>query len=314
MLGSEVRIDLVQGLRDVGRQTWRWSTVGIGRILVTGANGQLGRDAVELLADRYEVVAATRAELDVTSWPRVRAMAEQTEPAVILHAAAYTHVDAAESNPASAYRINALGTKNVARAAREFGARLVYISTDYVFDGESERPYKEFDPVRPLNVYGHSKLIGESYAAALCPDGLVLRTSWLYGAGGENFVSTIIRLAASEPELKIVDDQEGTPTWTKELVRQIDLLLERDACGLYHVTGSGACTWYEFAREILRLHGVETPVVPVPTSAFERPAKRPRYSVLENYNLALENSNVMKDWRAALAEHLDESSLERRPA
>ncbi len=201
-------------------------------------------------------------------------------PEAVIHAGAYTDVDGAERNPGLAMAVNADGTERVARAAAKTGARLMYISTDYVFDGQGTVPYAETDPVNPLGVYGASKRAGEERALACCENTLVVRTAWLYGRQGKNFVKTILQLAAERPSLKVVGDQRGSPTFAEDLAGMIGNLLVHPVRGIVHVTNEGSCTWHEFASEIVRLSGSRVPVEPITTGEMPRPAKRPAYSVL----------------------------------
>ena len=274
----------------------------MGRILITGAEGQLGRDATRVLGEHHEMLGLGKTELDVTKFDSVEDVLGESGADFVLHLAALTHVDEAERVPDEAYLVNAIGTRNIARAAQRIGAKLIYVSTDYVFSGQQTTPYTEFDPPCPINCYGHSKLMGEMYARSLCPNHLVLRVSWLYGQHGSNFVRTILRLATSGGPVRVVDDQTGSPTWTKEVVRQLAVLLQRDAVGIYHCSAHGACTWYEFALAILKEYDLDVPCHPISTSEFGAPAKRPAYSVLANRVLELEQADVMRNWRVSFEE------------
>ena len=284
------------------------------RILITGAEGQLGRDAVKLLSKGREVIGIGRSRLDVTRWENVLETVGSSRADCILHLAAFTRVDEAERFPDRAYLVNSLGSRNIARAAQRIGAKLVYISTDYVFDGRHTSPYTEFDRPCPVNHYGHSKLAGEEYIQSLCMDYLIMRVSWLYGIHGNNFVRTVQHLASSGKTLRIVNDQWGTPTWTVDVVRQLEVLLQRDAFGIYHCSAHGACTWFEFAQEIVRLYGLETACQPIETSEFPTLAKRPPYSVLANRVLQLEDADVMIDWQTGLQSFVLEDLRGRRSA
>jgi len=294
------------------------------RILVIGARGQLGSEIGSVAGSAHELHSATRMEADVTDLQQVRSLVAQAKPDVVVNAAAYTNVDNCESNQAEAFRVNALGARNVAIAARQGGAKLVQISTDYVFDGTKKSPYREYDPTAPLNVYGTSKLLGEELVKEQLHCFFIVRTAWLYGARGKNFVRTMLRLAEESDELSVVRDQTGTPTSARDVARQILALVETDLYGTYHCTSQGSCTWYEFAMEIFQCAGYKVhrdvggvakmesrtgdgrfiTVKPVTAEEFSRLAIRPRNSVLENHMLALQALDVMPDWREALREFL----------
>jgi dTDP-4-dehydrorhamnose reductase len=275
------------------------------RILVTGAGGMLAQALVPALAARaHDVVALKRAELDVTDANAVRRRIGEEMPDAVVQCAAYTAVDAAESDAEGALLVNAEATRYVAEACHRVGARLVYPSTDYVFRGDGARPYRPDGPTAPINVYGRSKWEGER-AAAECADHLVVRTSWLFGSGGPNFVDTIRAAARTRDHLDVVDDQTGRPTWTVELAAVLADLIEGAAPGIYHATGGGdPVTWYGFARHVLETSGSSTPVRPVPTSAFPRPAPRPRYSVLDCSPTERILGRPMANWRDAVRAYI----------
>jgi dTDP-4-dehydrorhamnose reductase len=270
------------------------------RILVVGADGQLGSDVVRLLSPTVDVTARVVDELDVTDRAALRREAEVSHPDVIVNCAAYTAVDKAESEPNTAYRVNVLGARNVAQAAERIGARVVYFSTDYVFDGAAAEPYVEDAPTGPVSVYGTTKLLGEQATREANPDHLVLRLAWLYGPTGHNFVRTILHLAREKDVLRIVDDQTGSPTFTEDVVHQVLALIEDGASGTYHCVNTGRATWYEFARSIVRACGLDIPVIPIRTVDYPTPARRPAFSVLADRNLDLEGLNVMRPWQEAL--------------
>jgi dTDP-4-dehydrorhamnose reductase len=248
------------------------------RIVITGAQGQLGTDLRQILRG-HQLTALDLPAFDLTDPDCGRAVVEAA-PEVVIHAGAYTDVDGAEGNPGLAMAVNAEGTERVACAAAKTGARLIYISTDYVFDGLGTRPYVESDPANPVSAYGESKRAGELRALGGCTDTLVIRTAWLYGHHGRNFVKTILQLAADRPCLKVVADQRGCPTFSEDLAGMIAELVSHPAQGILHLTNEGDCTWCEFASEIVRLAGLRVPVEPITTSEMPRPAKRPAYSVL----------------------------------
>jgi len=258
------------------------------RVLVTGAGGQLGRDLVSVFraSPSHPVVQpADRADLDVSDRDAVLQALGANRPTVVIHAAAWTAVDDCEGDPDHAFRVNALGTRNVAEGAALVGAQLVYLSTDYVFDGRSSRPYREWDPTNPLSVYGRSKLAGEHEAQTLVPGATIVRTSWVNGTHGANMVKTVLRLADEHPELRFVDDQRGCPTFTEDLAAMILRLATARLPGVFHVTNQGATTWYHFARDVLVAAGHNPDRVhPISTAEFEPPraAPRPANSVLDN--------------------------------
>ena len=271
------------------------------RILIAGAAGMLGRDLQKALAGR-EVTALARADLDVTDRDAVLAAAAGHD--VIVNASAYTKVDDAETHEDDAYAINALGTENLAIAAARNGARFVTVSTDYVFDGHATEPYAEDTPRDPINAYGRTKAAGEELALAAHPDGtFVVRTAWLYGAGGPNFAKTMVKLAGSHETVSVVDDQLGQPTWTGDLAAQIVALLDSDApAGVYHGTNSGQTSWYGFARAVFAQAGLDPErVKPTDSSTFVRPAPRPSYSVLGHDGWARAALAPLRPWEDALA-------------
>jgi len=219
-------------------------------------------------------------------------------------------VDGCELEPDNAYRVNALGSRNVAVAAAKIGAKLVYISTDYVFDGAARRPYTEFDDTNPISVYGKSKLAGERYVAGLSNKYFIVRTSWPYGEHGHNFVKTMLRLAKEKNELTVVDDQVGSPTYTKDLARFIADLVHTELYGTYHAANTGSCSWYRFARTIFEMAGLDhVKVRPISTSELNRPAPRPAYSVLDHYCIRLEGLPDLRPWEEALEEYLQGEKL-----
>ena len=248
------------------------------RIVITGAQGQLGTELRQVLRGHL-LTALDLPDFDLTN-PDCGGTIVAAAPEVVIHAGAHTDVDGAERNPALAMAVNADGTERVARAAAQVGARLIYISTDYVFDGEGTRPYVETDRTNPVSAYGVSKCAGEQRAMACCENVLVIRTAWLYGLQGKNFVKTMLQLAAERPCLKVVADQRGCPTFAEDLAGMIGRLVTHPVRGVLHVTNEGHCSWHEFATEIVRLSGHRVPVEPITTADMPRPAKRPTYSVL----------------------------------
>ncbi|MEX1078634.1 MAG: dTDP-4-dehydrorhamnose reductase [Homoserinimonas sp.] len=270
------------------------------RYLITGANGMLGHDLRTALAGR-EVTALSRTELDVTDLDAVRAAAAGQD--VIINAAAYTKVDDAEEHEADAYAVNATGAANLSTAAAEHGARLVQLSTDYVFDGDATTPYPEDAPLNPKSAYGRTKAEGERLAQRLNPGRThIIRTAWLYGRHGPNFATTMVRLAGERDEVSVVTDQIGQPTWTRDLAEQIVALLDADApAGIYHGTNSGEASWFDFAQAIFSQAGLNpNRVTRTDSSQFQRPAPRPSYSVLGHAAWQPVGLNPMRHWREAL--------------
>ena len=271
------------------------------RYLIAGAAGMLGRDLQSVLAGR-EVTALSRADLDVTDLTAVRAAAAGHD--VIINASAYTKVDDAETNEDAAYAVNALGAQNLAIAAAEVGAKLVQVSTDYVFNGAGTTPYPESTPREPVSAYGRTKGEGERLAQEAHPTGTyIVRTAWLYGQHGSNFATTMLRLAASHPEVTVITDQVGQPTWSMDLARQIVALVDADApAGIYHGTNSGQASWFDFARAVFAEAGLDPErVKPTDSSNFVRPAPRPAYSVLGHDAWAAAGLSPMRPWQDALS-------------
>ncbi|HSP75866.1 MAG TPA: dTDP-4-dehydrorhamnose reductase [Cryobacterium sp.] len=271
------------------------------RYLITGAAGMLGRDLQAALAGR-DVAALGRTELDITD--RAAVLAAVVDYDVIINAAAYTKVDDAETNEDAAYAINATGPHNLALAAAATGARLVQVSTDYVFDGSATAPYAEGTEINPISAYGRTKAAGEALVLQAHPAGsYIVRTAWLYGAHGPNFPKTMLKFAATRDTLTVVDDQLGQPTWTADLAAQIVALLDSDApAGIYHGTNSGVTSWFGFAQAVFATAGLDPArVTPTDSSQFVRPAPRPAYSVLGHDAWAAAGLSPMRDWQSALA-------------
>jgi dTDP-4-dehydrorhamnose reductase len=274
------------------------------RFLVTGAGGMLGRDLLAVL-DGRDVTAASRAELDITDAAKVRSLVEGHD--VVLNAAAWTDVDAAEADEAAATAVNGAGVAALAAGCAAAGARLVHVSTDYVFHGDATEPYAEDAPTNPINAYGRGKLAGERAVLGTLPaTGYVVRTAWLYGATGKNFVRTMLRLAAERDFVDVVDDQAGQPTWSRDLAERLVALAESGApAGIYHGTASGRTTWHGLAQAVFEEAGHDPDRVRRTTSeAFVRPAKRPAFSVLGHERWAAAGMSPMRDWRAMLHDML----------
>jgi dTDP-4-dehydrorhamnose reductase len=274
------------------------------RILLIGANGMLGKDIVQEWKDD-ELIRATSQDADIRDYQAVERLVESARPDWILLTAAFTDVDGSERDSDAAHAVNATGTENVARAAQKFGAKLLYISTDYVFDGNGKRPYEPSDPVAPINVYGASKAKGEQAVQANVKHWCIVRTSWLFGASGSSFPEKILRAAETRRELTVVSDQVGSPTFTRDLARALHDLVHADAQGFVSVTNSGTCSWFEFAKEILKQAGKANPVNPINTVQAARAAKRPAYSVLSSATLRSYGIFV-RDWREAIPPYLQE--------
>ncbi|PGA14230.1 dTDP-4-dehydrorhamnose reductase [Priestia aryabhattai] len=275
------------------------------KVLITGANGQLGKELVELFtAKGFEVYGFGRDKMDITNQAQVQEVISTLKPNIVLHSAAHTQVDLAESEPEQAFSINAYGTRNVAVAAEAVGAKLVYVSTDYVFDGTADEPYDEFSPTSPLGVYGKAKLAGEQFVRDLHSRFFIVRTSWVYGKHGANFVKTMLKLGGEREELSVVADQRGCPTYTLDLANAILELVDTQKYGVYHVSNSGSCSWYEFAKEIFEISEMDVQVNPCTTADFPRPAARPANSVFEHMSIKLNNFSSIRPWKEALRSFL----------
>ncbi len=279
-------------------------------VVIVGATGQLGRELVKVFAAEA-TAALTHTDLDITDADATRERIVSLRPDVVINAAAYNAVDKAESEMAQAFAVNAFGTRNLALACRECGAALVHVSTNYIFDGQKNEPYEVDDLPAPLSVYGASKLAGEHLIRATWERNYIVRTSAVFGLAGMqratgNFVESMLRRAQQMPELRVVNDQTMSPTYAVDLAAAIKAIVETGAYGTYHVTNSGACTWYEFARAIFDLADVATPLYPISTEEFPVPARRPRYSVLSHASLHAIGVSSPRHWRAALEAYFEE--------
>jgi dTDP-4-dehydrorhamnose reductase len=270
-------------------------------ILVVGANGMLGRDMLALFGDAARGVDID--EIDITSLESTERVIRTLKPETVINCAAYTDVDGCETNAETAMQVNGEGVAHLAMASREIGARLVHVSTDYVFDGGKGSPYVEEDATCPLGVYGESKLAGEMNAA-FNPDHLIVRTQWLYGLHGKNFVETMLRLALEKDELAVVDDQIGSPTWTVDLAQAIQALVKTGQRGIYHAANAGFCSWNEFAQAIFQESGLSVKVNAMTTDELNRPARRPLYSTLDCSRLEQDTGFHPQPWRSALKAYL----------
>jgi dTDP-4-dehydrorhamnose reductase len=269
------------------------------RILLAGAGGQLGLELTDVLPRRgHEVVALDRRRLDVADAGAVDDVIGEHSPQIVVNAAAYTNVDGCEEEAALAYSVNALGPRNLAQACGRRGCELLHVSTNYVFDGRDERPYETFDPPNPISAYGRTKLAGEEYVMRLTNRWYVVRSAGVYGRG-HNFVRTMMRAAGERDLLKVKDDEFISPTYSRDLAEGIAGIIQDGLYGLYHLTNAGSCSWYEFTREIFRLAGIETALVPIPGSEYPLPAARPANGILSSVG-----SPRLRHWSEALADYL----------
>lgn len=288
------------------------------RVLVTGAAGMLGTDVIHTLAGKHEVFATDiRGDcdwldvencevLDTADTARTIELIGRDKPELVVHCAAYTDVDGCERDPDKAYRANALGAWNVASACEQIDAAMLYISTDFVFDGEKDGDYDEFDAVNPISHYGRSKWAGEQLVAKACRKHYIFRTAWLYGAHGKNFVSTMTKLASEGKSLRVVCDQIGSPTYTMDLARMIAAQVGSPLYGTYHVTNSGSCSWYELAVKAVELAGIaDAHITPIATSDWPTPTSRPKRSVLRHLSLEMQGRDDLRSWQDALSEFVE---------
>lgn len=275
------------------------------KIIVTGCNGQLGRAINQELQGRTDLtfVNTDVAELDITNVDQVLSFVREVKPYAIINCAAHTAVDLCETDLDNAYRINAIGPRNLSIAATDTGAKLIHVSTDYVFDGKGTRPYVEFDAPNPQGAYGKTKLAGEQMVKDFADRYFIFRTAWLYGEG-KNFVKTMLRLSEDHDTVRVVNDQVGSPTSAKELAAAIATALFTDNYGLFHATCEGDCSWADFAREIFRLAGKHTVVEGISSEEYAAKAPRPAYSILDNYMLRLTGGYQFADWHDALTDYL----------
>ena len=293
------------------------------KLLITGAGGQLGTELRRQLAQggsalgpipeklRHATILATDVgvegmqHLDITDRHEVAAYVRHHQPDAIISCAAYTNVDGCEAHPDDAFKVNALGARNLALAAEEVGAKLVHVSTDYVFSGAGTRPATEYDQPAPVSTYGRTKLLGEEYVRQFCSHSFIVRTAWLYGYAGKNFVKTMVNAGKKAGALTVVDDQLGNPTNAEDLAHHLLQLVVTKEYGVYHCTGEGVCSWYEFTKEIIRLAGIDATVAPCTSAEYKAAhpaaADRPAYSALDNAMLRATVGNHMRDWRDALA-------------
>lgn len=283
------------------------------KILITGAKGQLGSQIINIIkkgsseigeisddVKNAEIIGIDVQELDITDITATKAYIKEVKPDVVINPAAYTNVDGCETNEDLAFKVNSLGARNLAIACEEIGAKLIHISTDYVFNGIGVKPFKEYDEVGPQSVYGTTKLMGEEFVKQFCSKYFIVRTAWLYGYNGNNFVYTIMKAAKERGVLQVVDDQRGNPTNAEDLAHHILKLVTTEEYGVYHCTGEGECSWYDFASKIVEFAGIDATVSPCTSEEYKRPAKRPAYSSLDNMMLRCTVGNEMRQWEDAL--------------
>jgi dTDP-4-dehydrorhamnose reductase len=275
------------------------------KVVITGAGGMLGQALQKQLAKKHKVTALSRETLDITKYNQVKDCLQTQRPDVVINAAAFTDVDGCELEQDKAFLVNAAGPRNIAIVCNELNASMVQISTDYVFDGKGKQPYGEFDRTEPVSVYGKSKLAGEELVKALTNKFYIVRTAWLFGEGGNNFVKTMLRLATERDSLTVVDDQIGIPTYTQDLAMAIGRLIATDYFGVYHVTNSNPCSWYDFAKEIFKQSGANTMVRAMKSTELNRPAPRPSFSVLDNRFWRLAGFPELRNYQDALRDYLN---------
>ncbi len=274
-------------------------------ILLLGSSGMLGHALTAALSQQHKITGLDLPDLDITNISAVQSFVFSHCPDLLINAAAYTDVDGCESNIDHAFAVNATGPRNLAVVCNELDIPLIHISTDYIFDGNSSEPYKESDNPNPQSVYGKSKLLGEQYVRELTNKHYIIRTSWLYGQNGKNFVDTMLRLAGERDEISVVNDQVGSPTYTVDLAQAISELITEPAYGTYHLTNSGTCSWYEFTLEIFKQAGITgVRVKPITTEELNRPAPRPKYSVLDNSKWIASGRPPLRPYQDALKEYL----------
>lgn len=286
-------------------------------ILVTGSNGQLGNEIKSIvnsgkseIGDDFKYLKSSKFnyididELDITILKDVIKYVTSGNYDVIINCAAYTNVNGCESNIDTAFKVNSIGPRNLAIAAQKVGAKLIHVSTDYVFEGNGTQPYREWDSKLPQSVYGKTKALGEDYVSSFCTRYFIVRTAWLYGYVGGNFVKTMIKLAKEKGEVKVVNDQRGNPTNANDLAHHLLKLASTEEYGIYNCTGKGECSWYEFAKKIIEFAGIDAKVTPCTTKEFPTPARRPEFSSLDNLMLRCTIGDQMRDWEEALKEYI----------
>lgn len=280
------------------------------KILLLGHKGMLGGDLLLKLNMEHEVVGLDKEEINIVSASECKGAIKEIEPDIVINAAAYTNVDGCETAKDECFAVNAEAVKNIAGACRDKNIRIIHFSTDYVFDGTAKQPYKEDHQCNPINTYGASKMAGERYLRSLSDNYLLIRTAWLYGVNGKNFVQTILEKVKTTKKLTIVDDQIGSPTYTKDLAAAVDLLIKQNAKGIFHITNRGSCSWYQFAVKILQEAGIhEIDVTPIKSDQLQRPAMRPAYSVMSMQKFIRTTGKAMQPWQLGLQDYLESSKL-----
>jgi len=272
----------------------------------------LGSDLLLKLNIGYEVVGLDKEEIDIVSASECNMAIKEIEPDIIINAAAYTNVDGCETAKDECFAVNAEAVKNIVGACRDKDIRIIHFSTDYVFDGVTKQPYKEDHQCNPINTYGASKMAGERYLRSLSDNYILIRTAWLYGVNGKNFVQTILEKVKTTKKLTVVDDQVGSPTYTKDLAAAVDLLIKQNAKGIFHITNRGSCSWFQFAVKILQeavIHDID--ITPIKSDQLRRPAMRPAYSVLSMQKFIQTTGKTMQPWQLGLQDYLESSKLQK---
>ena len=281
------------------------------KILLLGHKGMLGSDLLLKLNMGYEVVGLDKEEIDIVSASECKGAIKEIGPDIVINTAAYTNVDGCETAKDECFAVNAEAVKHIADACRDKNIRIIHFSTDYVFDGKAKQPYKEDHQCNPINTYGASKMAGERYLQSLSDNYILIRTAWLYGVNGKNFVQTILEKVKTTKKLTVVDDQIGSPTYTKDLAAAVDLLIKQNAKGIFHITNRGNCSWYQFAVKILReaeIHDID--VTPIKSDQLQRPATRPAYSVLSMQKFIATTGKTMQPWQLGLQDYLESRKLQ----
>ena len=281
------------------------------KILLLGHKGMLGSDLLLKLSAEHEMVGMDKEEIDIVSANECKGAIKDIGPDLVINAAAYTNVDGCETAKDECFAVNAEAVKNIVGACRDKDIRIIHFSTDYVFDGAAKQPYKEDHQCNPINTYGASKMAGERYLRSLSENYILIRTAWLYGVNGKNFVQTILEKVKTTKKLTVVDDQTGSPTFTKDLAAAVDLLIEHNAKGIFHITNRGSCSWYQFALKILQEAGIhDIDVTPIKSDQLQRPAKRPAYSVMSMQKFIQTTGKTMQPWQLGLQDYLESNKLQ----